>query len=306
MPEPIVVWHFTDGKPGHDNQTAGLLAALRDRVSVDSHRLQTQSCRLSPVSFITRHIAFAQDLPDPDLIIGAGHATHLRMLAARRARGGRAIVLMKPTLPTGLFDLCIIPAHDGPPAKDNILVTRGVLNRVRNSPDKDAGAGLILVGGPSAHVDWSSEDIIRQIRSIVEHTPGVNWTLTTSRRTPADFMDMLTGFAAGQPAVVPAAETTSGWLPERLARASQVWVSEDSVSMVYEALTSGAAVGLLSVPWRKSADRLASGIRVLLRDGLVTGFDGWQESAELRRPAESFDEAGRCADWILERWPVNS
>ena len=77
------------------------------------------------------------------------------MLNARRVRGGKVVVLMKPSLPAAWFDLCVIPAHDRPRRADNILVTRGVLNRVRHDGCKDARAGLILVGGPSAHVTWS-------------------------------------------------------------------------------------------------------------------------------------------------------
>lgn len=72
--------------------------------------------------------------------------------------------------------------------------------------------------------------------------------------------------------------------------------------MVYEALTAGAAVGLLAVKWRKASDRLARGIRGLQRDRLVTGFDDWRQGAILQPTTEPFDEAGRCADWILERW----
>ena len=111
---PRVVWRFTDGKPGHENQTLGLLAALRERAPVDDHRIHVANCRAGLLSCLTGRVAFGEGLPDPDLIIGAGHATHLPMLNARRVRGGKVVVLMKPTLPVAWFDLCIIPAHDRP------------------------------------------------------------------------------------------------------------------------------------------------------------------------------------------------
>ena len=306
MADRIVVWRFTDGKAGHENQSAGLLAALGDQVSVDQYHLQAASCRPPVTSFLTRRIPFGQELPAPDLLVGAGHATHLPMLAARRARGGRIIVLMKPTLPNSLFDLCIIPAHDRPPVKDNILATRGVLNRVGNRADKDSSSGLILVGGPSAHVTWSSADVARQIKAVLDRTPEINWTLTTSRRTPADFVDSLAECRGRQLTVVPVEQTGPDWLPDKLATASRVWVTADSVSMVYEALTSGAAVGLLSVPYRRKDDRLQRGIGELSKERLVIGFEDWQQGGELRQPDVPFDEARRAANWILERWPDKS
>jgi mitochondrial fission protein ELM1 len=298
---PLVVWRFTDGKPGHENQGLGLLDALRERVPVNDFTIQAAECRASLAAWLPGHTGPGRSLPDPDLIIGAGHATHLPMLNTRRRRGGRVVVLMKPTLPTAWFDLCVIPAHDRPRRRDNILVTRGVLNRVRNDGPRDAQAGLILVGGPSAHVTWNGPAVAAQIGAVLAREPGTHWTLTTSRRTPADFLAQL-GPSTPQLTVVPCAQTGPDWLPAQLARAAQVWVTQDSVSMVYEALTSGAAVGLLAVPWRKARDRLASGLAQLVREGLVTEFAAWQQGRTLRPPAEPFDEAARVADWVAERW----
>lgn len=302
MAEPLTVWRFTDGKAGHESQSAGLVSALGGRVDVREYTIPSNTCRHRLLSWLFKRPCCGNGLPDPDLLIGAGHDTHLPMLAIRRARGGRVVVLMKPSLPVRLFDLCIIPEHDRPQAAENILVTRGVLNRLKHSAEKDAGNGLFLIGGPSAHVEWSSADIVGQIRLVLERSPGVCWTLTTSRRTPADIIDSLGGISDERLTVVPCEETGPDWLPDRLEAASPVWISEDSVSMIYEALTAGAAVGLLSVKWRNTSDRLALGIQSLLRDGLVTSFDSWRQGTELARPSEVFDEAGRCADWMLEKW----
>ena len=298
---PLIVWRFTDGKPGHDNQTLGLLAALRTLAPVDDFPIHIADCRTGLVACLTGRTASGLDAPDPDLIIGAGHATHLPMLNARRVRGGRVVVLMKPTLPTAWFDLCVIPAHDRTRHRENILVTRGVLNRVRCDAEKDERAGLILVGGPSEHVAWSGAAVAGQIDAVLARTPEWHWTLTTSRRTPADFLAQL-DTDRPQLTVVPCEQTGPDWLPEQLARAAQVWVTQDSVSMVYEALTAGAAVGLLTVPWRNARDRLARGVAQLLRDGLVTAFDAWQQGQMLQPPVAPFNEAERCAAWIVQRW----
>ena len=298
---PLIVWRFTDGKPGHQNQSAGLLAALQHCLPVADYLLPAAGPFAALRALLTRRFPAGRGLPAPDLLIGAGHATHLSLLAARRACGGRAVVLMKPSLPTGWFDLCVIPAHDKPRTAENILVTRGVLNRVRPSEHREAQAGLILVGGPSAHVAWSGAAVAAQIHEVLERSPGLHWTLATSRRTPADFLAQLDTDTA-RLSVVPCEQTGPDWLPERLARVAQVWVTQDSVSMVYEALTAGAAVGLLTVPWRNARDRLARGVAQLELDGLVTAFEAWQQGRALRPPVTPFDEAARCAGWIDRQW----
>ncbi len=132
-----------------------------------------------------------RDLPTPDIVLGAGHRTHLSLLAARRVHRGKAVVLMRPSLPLSLFDLCLIPEHDAPPARRNVLATRGALNRIQPSATLEPSRGLLLIGGPSAHFAWDNENLYRQIAAIVAADPAIHWTLTTSRRTPAGFLERL-------------------------------------------------------------------------------------------------------------------
>jgi len=301
----IVIWRFTDAKAGHENQGRGLVDALSERLPVTDYAIPAGSGLSALGNYLLGRFPAGHDLPDPDLLLGAGHATHVPMLAARRARGGRVIVLMKPSLPTAWFDLCIIPEHDRPRPAPNVRTTRGVLNRIRHSAGHDDATGLFLVGGPAPHVRWDNAAVVAQITAVLERNPGRHWWLTTSRRTPEDFPALLAelpGELAARLTVVPFADTGTEWLPEKLGLASQVWVTEESVSMVYEALSAGAAVGLLAVPSTQQQGRVARGIAGLVSDGLVTRFEDWQQGRELQVPDERFDEAGRCADWIIEQW----
>lgn len=295
-----VVWRFVDGKPGHENQSRGLIQALADRIALDVHDIRSPGRPAALLDWIRGGFPPGAGLPSPDLLIGAGHGTHLPMLAARRARGGRVVALMKPSLPLGWFDLCLIPAHDRPPRRANVIVTRGVLNAVRRTDAHEPGAGLILVGGPSAHYGWDEAALVRQVAAIVEGEPERSWTLTTSRRTPASTVAALRGFEAANFLLVPWEDTDPGWVPAQLQRAATVWVTEDSVSMLYEALTSGAACGLLPVPQRR-ASRVSGGVRALEREGMVTRFDAWTQGAALAPPPVPFNEAQRCAELILQR-----
>ncbi len=294
------IWRFRDGKPGHENQTRGLVQALAARYRLDLHDIHTVPAWRAALWWAGRRFPPADALPDPDLIVGAGHATHVPMLAARRARGGRAVVLMKPSLPIAWFDLCLIPEHDAPPEAPNVLATRGVLNPVRPAPVKDPAQGLILLGGPSRHHDWPLDAVLEQVRAVVEGTPGVRWEVTDSRRSPPAALARLAESGLRRVTFHPWRETPPGWLAERLAQAGRVWVSEDSVSMLYEALTAGAAVGLIEVP-RRSRGRVARGVDALAAEGLVLRFGAWRAGRPLEPPAQPLDEAGRCAEAILAR-----
>ena len=300
---PLVVWRFSDGKAGHDNQTWGLAEALTRLRPVETHTLNPLPPAAALRGWLLGRLSAWSDLPAPDLLLGAGHRTHLSLLAARRSRGGKVVVLMRPSLPLGLFDLCLIPEHDAPPSHPNILATRGALNRIQPSATLDPRQGLLLIGGPSAHFGWDDAALRQAIAALVAADPAIHWTLTTSRRTPPSFLEGLSGMADARLTVVPVENTSPDWLPAQLARAGQAWVTADSVSMVYEGLTAGAAVGVLDVP-RKHSSRISRGLDRLVADGWVTAFADWRPRRHVYRPPGVFNEAERCARWIVERWFV--
>ena len=297
-----VIWHFVDGKPGHENQSTGLIAALAARRQVATHRIELSTCnRMAAVlDWMLGRRRHGGALPDPDLIIGAGHSTHLHMLAARRARGGKAVVLMQPSLPLKWFDLCLIPEHDAPPARANVVPTRGVLNRVQPSDALEPDRGLILVGGPSAHYDWSESQLVEHIE-VLRAVQDQHWTVATSRRTPASTVARLQALTGDRLLLVTPVSVDATWLPAELARSASVWVTEDSVSMVYEALTAGAATGVLPVQAR-GPSRVRQGLEQLVTAGWVTTYSEWQRHHKLVPPPARLHEAGRAADLISERW----
>lgn len=297
----VVVWAFSDGKAGHESQTRGLIAALEKRVPLDVRWIKLPAYAATLTSLMTRRFLPGADLPPPDLLIGAGHRTHLPLLAARRSRGGRAIVLMKPSLPRVWFDLSVIPEHDNVTGS-KVCTTRGALNPVQPG-DKAAHTGLILVGGPSRHHGWREKELLAQIGEILEREAGTAWTLTTSRRTPPSTTARLAALKVKNLTVVPVQQTGPGWLPERLSRAAFAWVTEDSVSMVYEALTAGCATGILAVPARlRGKKKIQRGVEALTRDALATPFAAWQRGAKLAPPLPPFNEAARVAGWIVDQW----
>ena len=292
----LVIWLVTDGKPGHENQSRGVAEALARATPTDIHLYPARPGWRAGLAWLLKSLP-EKSLPAPDLIIGAGHATHMTLLAARRARGGRAVVLMKPSLPRRCFDLCILPQHDGVEADAHTLLTEGAINRVRPAPGRDANRGLLLIGGVSKHFGWDSDAIQVQIKSILARMAEVNWTLTTSRRTPADFLQQLP--TAPNLTVIPHTATAPDWLPEQLSRSGVVWVTPDSASMVYEALTAGADVGVFDLPVNPKS-RIGWAIAHLADDQRITRFVTWCAHGKLLPNLHPLAEADRCAQWILE------
>ena len=298
----LVVWRFADGVRGHENQSDGLIAALADRTQVSIHTVSTPRDRRIKVLWRALMGADYRTIPDPDLLIGAGQATNLPMLAARQRRGGHVVVLMKPSFPMSWFDLLIVPAHDRLKARPNLLITRGSLNGMRPADEKNHHEGLLLIGGPDYEYRWAPEELAAQIAVIVQRQGDVRWSVASSRRTPGDFLARLRQMRLTNLQTVAVEEVDAEWLPAKLATAATVWVTEDSVSMLYEALSAGAATGLLDMPRRGASTSKRNLGDGLLADGLVTSFDAWRNGQVLLPPSEPLDEAGRCADWIVQKW----
>lgn len=290
------IWIVTDGKAGHEAQSEGLVGAIERLIGGATVE------RLSPGETLARAGGGAGA---PALAIGAGSATHRALLACRARLGAKAVVLMNPGFwRRARFDLVVAPAHDGLREGRNVVCTRGAINLVRPFGEKDERRGLILVGGPSKHHGWDDASMAAQVREVAERSGDVRWTLTTSRRTPATFLGSLADVDRERLDVWPVERTTREWLQARYAESGAVWASEDSVSMVYEALTSGARVGLLRVP-RRRVGRVVRGVDALARDGLATWIDDWRARGELRRAPERLDEASRVAAIVIERFALN-
>ena len=299
----LKIWQFCDGKAGHDSQSQGLCAALAKLLNVRVTTARVGGPWQAAWYLLTgRYPPIATAVQAPDLIVGAGHATHLPVLAARRAHGGRAVVLMRPSLPLRCFDLAIIPEHDAPPARSTVIATLGVLNTVKPSAERVTTQGLILIGGPSKHFAWSNSKVAAQVSRIVSSSPQLRWTVADSRRTPASFSTTLAAHSGAPVSVVHHANVAPEWLPQALSNAGQVWVTEDSVSMVYESLSAGAPTGLISID-RRLPNRVTRGIDALVGNGRVTRLTDWTPGQPPVGSSQALDESARCAALILERWP---
>lgn len=298
---PVVIWRLIDDKPGHQSQSQGLVNAFKRKIPCDSYDIPVSREPHPLLSLFSSSWPAGEGLPLPDIIVGAGHRTHLPMLAAKRIYGGQTVVLMQPSLPVNFFDLCLVPEHDQYRGKGRVLETRGVLNPFQARGAHLRHKSLIMVGGPSKHYGWHGDALMAQIIRLCRQNPEQHFCLTTSRRTPADFVDTLSQYALSNLSIVPFSDTQTGWVARQLADSYNAWITEDSASMVYEALTARTAVGILNMPVKRES-RVSLGINRLVERRLVTRFDSQGQYKALLRPAAGFTEADRCAAWILRHW----
>ncbi len=142
--------------------------------------------------------------------------------------------------------------------------------------------------------------MVEQLQTLSQKLPGIHWTLTTSRRTPASFMASAAHQKGPQFSLVPVEQTNRLWLRQRYRHCGIIWVTEDSASMVYEALTAGAQVGVLPAP-RQRPSRVSQGLDTLVNQHRVTSLASLCETGAMNPGERSLDEAGRVADHLLSR-----
>ena len=263
--------YVSDGKAGHRSQALGLFQAMqRQQANATFEEISINDLpiiSLIKALFFSKNTLFEQA---PNFIFGVGSHTHFRVwLLGKIFKKAKTVILMKPNLPIAWFDYAVIPEHDGIPANSRVIVTRGALNPIRNENRHQKARILIALGGSSKRHQWNQEKVLLSVQQIVEHNPNSEIILTTSRRTPAKFIDILRQQSFAQYLqICPVEQTPQGWIFEEMQKAEAVWVTEDSVSMIYEALTAGCRVGVIAMD-RLKQDRITNSVDVLLEKKFI-------------------------------------
>ena len=239
----------------------------------------------------------------PDLLISCGRRSVPVAAAVRRAAGGRtfAVHIQNPRTPLPRFDLIVPLEHDGL-AGPNVVATRVALNRI--TPEKLAAAAeewrgrlgnltvAVLLGGRSRSYRFTRETIDKLAGELASLHGEI--AVAASRRTDPGVVDAFK-------ARVPQAWCWDGTGPNpylgMLALARHIVVTEDSVSMISEAISTGKPVYVAGMAG--GSRRLAHFHASLREDGIVRPFDG--RLAEWRY--EPINETPRIAAEVLWRLP---
>lgn len=98
-------------------------------------------------------------------------------------------------------------------------------------------------------------------------------------------------------------DTPTGWIEDQYDKNKVVWITADSISMIYEAITAGCCVGIFPMQWRSQKSKFKKNQDVLLAKRLVVPFHSMEEGHGIWDENRELNEAERCAERILQQWP---
>ena len=292
LQKEIIVWRFLDGKTGHEKQSLALVKFIKNEIKTKLFNIDINN--VGSLLFKYKKLI---ELPKPDLIIGIGHKVHISVLIAKIIFGGKSIIIMKPSMPINWFDLCIIPEHDKYKGKGLIYRTKGALCDGENKRIKDSKKSLILIGGTSKNFIWDSNYLINQIEDLINNNSSIKFLLSTSRRTPQDFIMKLRNIRKKNLIIVPLKDQEENWLENNFNNTKIAWITEDSISMIYESLTAGQQVGILKQKKSKN-NRIKNSLNMLRKEGYI--FYDEDGNYKINRKVKIFpNEAKKCATWLI-------
>lgn len=290
--------YVSDGKAGHRSQAVGLYKAMQRQSNIEV-TFQEISIQELPIFSLLKAILarrFGLFEKKPDYIFGVGSHTQARVLLLGRVYPkAKTVIMMKPNFPVNWFDYAIIPQHDGVKESMHVITTQGALNPIVNENRHQPNRILIALGGNSKRHQWNDEKVLSSIQRLVENNVHATFILTTSRRTPDTFLETLAQqnfYSKLQ--IFPVEHTPQGWVFEEMQKAEAVWVTEDSVSMIFEALTAGCKVGVIKIN-RLKEDRITRSIDQIIQSNLVSD----QTFIEMLVEPHAFKEAERVATYLL-------
>lgn len=276
MNAPRVVWIISEGSPGHVSQSLGLVSSLAEKVPLTIYQLE---CRPKINGFIRQLIRLIwmgkngrplpnwllhgplgleripAEIPAPDLILSSGGRSVFaaRTLAVRWKAPFVFLGERKPYPPSWFHTVftpsCLETAindirMDVIPTK----ITPAIVNQAAADWSNKPSGRLwtMLIGGSSRshdfqNIDW--ENLAEGMNALAERE-GIRWLVTTSRRTGKVVEEKIRGLL--KPEIIADAVW---WChhPEKkfnayLGAAEVIWVTQDSISMVTEAVATAKPV----------------------------------------------------------------
>ncbi len=309
-------WILTNGLAGMESQARGLAGALDVAAEVKRVRLRWMwGCMRRLVTSLPLGATTSDSdklaPPWPDLVISCGQSSAALARAVKAASGGRTIAvhIQNPGFDPRLLDLVIAPRHDGL-AGANVVVTRAAIHPV--TPEKLAegvrewGPKLahlprplvgVLVGGSNGRHVLSGAAISRLADNLaaLSREFGAGLAVTPSRRTDGASQAALRARLASLPAYVWDGQGANPYFG-LLGLADAIVVTEDSVSMISEALATGKPVYIASL--EGGSRRLDRFTRELIEEGIARPFAGTFERWSYPR----FDDTERAAAEIRRRF----
>ncbi len=220
---------------------------------------------------------------DFDLFVGAGSTSYyaLKFYARRYARP--SVALMYPKGYRKDFSVIIAGAHDRPEPSVNLKISPVSLSFSRpqglyRPQRKSIG---FIIGGPNSCFEMGDE-ILKQVEGVRAQFADCEFALTTSPRTPQATESVLAKLSWDY-SVIYGREPVNP-IGDFLAQCEWVFISEDSVSMISEAVSNGSAnVAILSLKRKDAHNKFDDFISALVSTGHARRYS---EGAKLKKTAK--------------------
>ncbi len=254
----LTCWIVTEGMKGTENQCVGIAETMGLTPIIKTISLKSPWKQLVPyVCFATESSLTTESdnisAPYPDILIVSGRKSICIAKHIKKKNNGKTftICIQDPKISPKNFDLVIAPQHDSING-ENVVKTIGTVNRVSKETlekEKTKFAGkfdhlptprvAVLIGGSSKHHTMSAANTDKLISQLQSLDTGI--MITASGRTGAENTQKLKASLTGDNIYFWDGEEDNPFFAF-LAMADYILVTEDSVSMVSEALVTGKPV----------------------------------------------------------------
>lgn len=284
-------WIITEGLKGTENPCIALAEAAGLTPEIKTVKLKQPWKSIAPWinHFIPQALAPGSSnfkAPWPDLIIAGGRKAISPALWIKKQSGGKTklVIMFSPVVKNKEFDLIVAPRHDNY-RHENVLPITGALSLI--TAEKLAQAKTIwqpvfeklpaprvavLIGGNSRTHQITREVVRRltqQLQGLLDKGHGV--MITASRRTPIEMQQKMRA-QLSHPNLYFWDGNGENPYQGMLAWADAFLVTEDSVSMPSEAISTGKPVYMIKM--EGGSDRFNRFYRYLFENNYARPFEG--------------------------------
>ena len=228
--------HIFDQRPGHSNQGNILLESLVNEIECVSSEYSLDNLdKLKPSS-------------NKLILIGVGHRAHKALLQQKKVLSSShnitLIAVLRPTFNAKKFDIIVAPEHDYYDRKmpTNSLLFKGSL--CKTSLLKPENNKLVVcIGGPIKNVPFEKRILIDNLKYIINTHQQYKISIFNSRRTPDDVWSEIPCYKNIR--LYDSEDTDFNFFNSNLVSASKKFITPDSISMIFESLSSYGETYLL-------------------------------------------------------------
>jgi len=292
-----ILW-IKDGKLGHEKQVQALLEELSRTIDIKIYEENYHISSLKRFFDIFHHstsyvfkkydsckILKSYNQNDVHLVVGAGSNIHIRILLLKKAlkdiynKDIIAISILTPSLFKNEFDFICAPKHDEIKLSNykNIVFFEGSIAKV-STQEPDDDIGLIGLGGTNKHFVFNEDDLIKQIEYILSLYPNKDWYLFSSRRTTELMISKINILSNSYSNLI----TTHQSFDEIIRRASIKFITQDSMNMVYESLSSKGQTLVFNMKY-KNENKITKQIKKLLENKQIGYIENISMSDGLKK-----------------------